>query len=82
MNSRVDEAHEQHENLLLRETVQGALAALPLAQRQAITLAYYGGLTQEEIAVCMGEPVGTVKSRMRRGLMKLRDLLDPMSIDG
>ena len=81
INNSIDEMHEQHENLLLRETVRGALAALPLAQRQAITLAYYGGLTQEEIAICTGEPVGTVKSRMRRGLMKLRDLLDPMNID-
>ena len=81
MHNCIDKAHEQDEDFLLRETVRDALAALPPAQRQAITLAYYGGLTQEEIAICMGEPVGTVKSRMRRGLMKLRDLLDPINID-
>jgi len=46
-------------------------------QRRAIELAFFGGLTQQEIARTLNEPVGTVKARIRRGMMKLRQIIAP-----
>ncbi len=56
-------------------TVRGALESLPAAQRQAIELAYFGGLTQQEIASRTETPLGTVKSRVRLGLLQMRRVL-------
>jgi RNA polymerase sigma-70 factor, ECF subfamily len=58
-----------------RRVVQEALRQLTPEQREALELGYYGGLTQSELAERLGQPLGTIKSRMFTGLSRLRDLL-------
>ena len=60
-----------------RAAVQAALSTLPVEQRLAIELAYFQGMTQQEIANTLGHPLGTVKTRMRMGLRKVRSALEP-----
>jgi RNA polymerase sigma-70 factor (ECF subfamily) len=56
-------------------TMNSALANLPEAQRRVLALAYFEGLSQTEIADRLKEPLGTVKTRMRSGIQRLRDIL-------
>jgi len=58
-----------------REIVAGALAQIPDEQRRTLMLAYFEGLTQSEIAARLDAPLGTVKTRMRSGMIRLRELL-------
>ena len=60
-----------------RRLILTAMAGLPAEQRQVIELAYFGGLTQQEIAERLSQPLGTVKTRIRLGMQKLRAALTP-----
>ena len=70
-----DEVVEQVEASLEREQIRRGLEALTELQREAVMLAYYGGYTHREIAELLGVPSGTVKTRLRDGLIRLRDHL-------
>jgi RNA polymerase sigma-70 factor (ECF subfamily) len=70
-----DEVAEAVESSLERERVRRCLGSLTELQRQSVTLAYYGGYTYGEVASLLGVPAGTVKTRMRDALIRLRDCL-------
>ncbi|HET7127665.1 MAG TPA: sigma-70 family RNA polymerase sigma factor [Gaiellaceae bacterium] len=70
-----DATDETAETRELRRSVQAALEKVTPLEREALALAYYGGLSQSEIAEKLGVPLGTVKSRMFAGLARLRDVL-------
>ena len=66
---------ESAELSLRGEQIRAALAKLPPDQRQAVVLAYFGGLTQNQIAETLKQPLGTIKTRLRLAMQKLRDVL-------
>ena len=84
----LDEVNEQQTTQINTETlgvvcdqsriVQKALASLSPEQRQAIEMAYFGGLSQREIADKIDKPLGTVKTRIRLGMINLRKMLGPL----
>jgi RNA polymerase sigma-70 factor (ECF subfamily) len=74
-----DEVTEAVEARLDRERVRRCLGSLTELQRESVTLAYYGGYTYRQVADLLGVAVGTVKTRMRDGLIRLRDCL---GVDG
>ena len=75
---RAGAAADLGDAVALRDAVVNALRSLSPVQRQTIELAYFGGRTQVEIAHELGEPLGTIKSRTREAMDRLRHLLRPM----
>ncbi len=71
----VDEVSETVEVRIEHERVTGALAGLSAVQRECLSLAYYEGCSQSEIAARLDVPLGTVKTRLRDGMIRLRELL-------
>lgn len=65
------------ENSLMLDSVRSVVENLPDPQRQALDLAYFEGLTHSEIAEKTGEPLGTIKTRLRSALKTLREVLNP-----
>ena len=82
--TEVPRPEQQPDHLALasadRSTVRAALGRLPGPQREALVLAYWGGLTADQIALRAGVPLGTAKSRIRLGLSRLREELAPLRV--
>jgi RNA polymerase sigma-70 factor (ECF subfamily) len=74
-----DEVADRVEGDLDRDRVRRALAALTDVQRECLLLVYFGGCTQAQAAAAIGAPLGTVKTRVRDALLRLRDQLDDRS---
>ena len=72
--SSLDEVQSAEKGELIRQAVR----QLSKEQRQAIELAFFSGMSQSEIAETVGEPLGTIKARIRRGMMKLKEIVTPL----
>jgi len=72
--SSLDEVESAENSQLIRQGVR----QLSKEQRQAIELAFFSGMSQSEIAEAIGEPIGTIKARIRRGMMRLKEILTPL----
>ncbi len=81
MTAEADVTHEALRSVA-GDQVREAMASLSEGQREAIVYAYYGGYTQQEIAKRLGVPLGTVKTRMRDGMLRLRTVLAPQQVEG
>ena len=73
LDTDFDSVTESVEIRIEHERVERALARLTELQRQAVQLAYYGGYSHSEVATMLGVPIGTVKTRLRDGMIRLRD---------
>jgi RNA polymerase sigma factor (sigma-70 family) len=71
--------HEEVWSTMRRERVRQALATLPEVQKEALSLAYFGGYTQREIAGLTDTPLGTVKTRMLAGMKRLKESLEGLN---
>jgi len=72
--SHLEESVESDQD---RKQVRKAIASLPAEQQAVLALAYFSGMSHQEIATALHEPLGTVKTRLRLGMQKLRNLLEP-----
>ncbi len=79
METEYDSVSESVEVRVEHERVGRAMLRLTELQRQAVTLAYYGGYSHSEVAEMLKVPIGTVKTRLRDGMIRLRDELGVVS---
>ena len=79
--SKEPSTEEQTERNLDREMIMVALGVLPAEQRQVILMAYFEGYSQSEIASALGQPLGTVKTRVRLAIQKLRAALKHIEVE-
>lgn len=75
LESSHPDPQESAELSLRRKRIHAALNQLPHEQKQALLLAYFGGYTQSQIAELLGQPLGTIKTRLRLAMQKLREFL-------
>jgi RNA polymerase sigma-70 factor (ECF subfamily) len=73
---------EQAQTLLVNRQIRKALASLPGPQRQVVELAYFYGMTRQEIAKATGEALGTIHTRARLALQKLHEELNKKEFEG